>query len=355
LGGGIYWTWTHPRDVQQPVDPGPAIDAASSQLKSQIQQQIDQLSGRIAKLEQAPAPAPAAAPAPPDTGALADLSKRLDDLTAHLNDLGEQQAHLSAALQKVQEAPAGAAPAAPSDQAGAGAGAQQQIADLAQKLDAALAQEKTSLDTLTDRLGKLEQAGQAAAADAAKQASATADANKQALDALEGQVKALEQGEGQIASVKQDAALAVKLTAAQAALENGQALGDLPGAPPALSRFAKAAPPTESVLKAEFPGYAKAALIASRPEEEQHSFFGRALARLEQSVTIRQGDHVIVGDPAAGVLDKAQQALNDDDLKGAVQSLSTLSGPAASAVKPWLAQANALLDARAALASMAHS
>jgi hypothetical protein len=354
LGGGIYWTWTHPHDVPPPpIDPAPAIDAA----KSEIEQQIDQISGRLTKLEQAPAPKPA----PADTGAVADLGKRLDELAGHLNDLGQQQAQLSAALQKLQEtagaAPGpAAAPGAPSDQSGAGAGAQQQIAELAQKLDAALTQEKTSLDTLTDRLGKLEQARQAdTASDTAKQAAATADANKQALDTLETRVKTLEQSAGQIAGAKQDAVLAVKLTAAQAALESGQPLGDLPGAPPALARFAKTAPPTQADLKAQFPAFAKAALVASRPEELKHSFLGQALARLEQSITVRRGDHVIVGDPAAGILDKAQQSLDADDLKGAVQALGALSGPAAQAVQPWLAQANAVLAARSALASLAHS
>jgi hypothetical protein len=38
-----------------------------------------------------------------------------------------------------------------------------------------------------------------------------------------------------------------------------------------------------------------------------------------------------------------------------VQSLGALSGPAAKAMQPWVSEANALLAARAALASMAHS
>jgi hypothetical protein len=365
LGGGIYWTWTHPRDVQAPIDPAPAIDAA----KSQIQQQIDQLNGRIAKLEQAPPPAPATppqpavAPAPPaaaapaDSSALADVGKRLDDLAGHMNDLGQQQAQLSAVVQRLQGgAPIPGVTTAPQPDQNAGA-AQQQVADLSQKLDAALAQEKSSLDTLTERLSKLEQAQEAgsAAAESSKQAETALNTSKQALDALAGRVKSLEQGEGQIAGVKQDAVLAVKLTAAQAALANGQPLGELPGAPPALARFADTAPPTEASLKADYPAAAKAALVASRPEELQRSFLGRALARLEQAVTVRQGDHVIVGDPAAGILAKAQQALYDDDLKGAVDTLGALSGPAAQAMQPWISQANALLAARAALASMAHS
>jgi hypothetical protein len=296
-----------------------------------------------------PPPPPAEAPLPPapSTDGLADLSKRLDDLAGHLNEISAQQAEEQAALQKLQGS-AAPAPAGPAPEnvgpAAASAEAQQQLADLGGKLDQALAQEKASLDALSQRLGKLEQ-GTAAETEAQD--------NKQAIQTVAAQVQKLQQGESQLAGVKQDATLAVKLSAAQAALSAGQPLGALPGAPPALTRFASSAPPTEASLRASFPQVAQAALAASRPEEAQHSFFDRALARLEQTVTVRQGDHVIVGDPAAGVIAKAQQELNDDDLKSAVATLATLNGRAANAVQPWVAQANALLEARAALAQLA--
>jgi len=342
LGGGVYWTWTHPRDdkpVVAPVDPQPAIDAA----KADVLRAVQGLSDRLDTVEKAQAANVPPSPAPaPNTDALADLGKRIDDLTSHLNAVSEQQAQQSAVLQKLQEeAGQGAAPPAPA--AGSGE-APQALADLGSKLDQALTQEKASLDVLSQRLGKLEQ-------DHAAQTEAAS--NKQSIDTLATQLKQVQQGEGQIAGVRQDAALAVKLSAAEVALNAGQPLGELPGAPPALARFASAPPPTEAGLRADFAAVAHSALAASRPEERQSSLFSRALARLEQTVTVRRGDHVIVGDPAAGVIAKAQQQLNDDDLKGAVQSLAGLQGRAAQAVQAWLAQANALLEARAALAQLA--
>jgi hypothetical protein len=322
-----------------------------------------------------PPPAPAAPPPPPgpSSDALNDISKRVDDLAGHLNDLSAQQAQEAAALQKLQTvgsaAPGPALAALPP--AAASAEAQQQLADLGGKLDQTLAQEKASLDALSQRLGKLEQGTntdtqaqdnkQTIDALAAKvqkleqntQAETQAQANRQSIEAVAAQVRKLEQGESQLAGVKQDATLAVKLSAAQAALSAGQPLGALPGAPPALSRFATSPPPTEASLRASFPEVAQAALAASRPEETQDTFLARALARLEQTVTVRRGDHVIVGDPAAGVIAKAQQELNDDDLKAAVATLSSLSGRAATVVQPWVTQANSLLEARAALAQLA--
>ena len=225
--------------------------------------------------------------------------------------------------------------------------AQQQLADLAGKLDQSLGQQKTTLGALDQRIGKLEQTPPPAPEPAAKP-------DTGALDALDARVAKLEQGQGQIAGARQDAARAVKLESAQAALQAGQPLGDLPGASPALARFATTPPPTESSLRAAFPRVAQAALAASRPDrQDDRSFFARALARAQQSITVRQGDHVIVGDPAAGVIARAQDDLNNGDLQGALVSLSALHGAASDAVQGWVEQVHALLDARAALAGLA--
>jgi hypothetical protein len=68
---------------------------------------------------------------------------------------------------------------------------------------------------------------------------------------------------------------------------------------------------------------------------------------------VRRGDQVIVGDPAAGVLSRAQDDVANGDLAGAVVALSALQGPAATAAHDWVGRAQSLLDARAALAAMA--
>jgi hypothetical protein len=347
LGGGLYYVWSHPQPSAGAADPQPAIDAAKKDFSAQIQALAD----RVDRLEKQPAPT--AQPASPD--AVTDLSKRLDDISGHLNGLATRQDQLAAEIQKTQEIaaqkpadittppPDHTPPDHPSPDPAA-VQAQQQLADLGTKLDQALAQEKTSLDTLDQRLGKLEQSPPPPPA---------APPDTSAIAALEARVKQLEQGAGQIEGAKQDATLAVKLEAAQAALTAGEPLGDIPGAPPALARFATTAPPTETSLKTAFAKAAPSILAASRPEDAQKSFFSRALARLEQSVTVRNGDHVIVGDPAAGVVERARERLDNSDIKGAVTALSGLSGAAADAAKDWVAQAQALLDARAALATLA--
>ena len=53
------------------------------------------------------------------------------------------------------------------------------------------------------------------------------------------------------------------------------------------------------------------------------------------------------------MLARARGSLDAGDLAGAVAAVATLTGPAAQAMADWLAQARALLDARAALAAWA--
>ena len=160
-----------------------------------------------------------------------------------------------------------------------------------------------------------------------------------------------------IASLELTAARAdrmVRVQAAAAALAAGHKLGDIPGAPPALTRFAIANPPTEAALRLAFPAAERAALAASRPEQDDRPILTRILTRAEALVTIRQGDKVLVGDPAAGVLARAAVALDAGDLSGAITALSGLRGDASAAMAGWLADATALRDARLALADLAN-
>ncbi len=274
------------------------------------------LDQRVAKLEAAP-PAPA-----PDTAAPTAAPATVAALAA----LGDRLAKLEQATGQVQ--------------------AQGEAAQRAAQGDTA------SLAALTDRLGRLEQAaGQIQGQDAAVQKTEASDAST--LAALAERVGKLEQGAGVATGAAQDATRAIRIEAAAAALQAGQPLGTLPDAPPALARYATTAPPTEAALRADFPRVAAAARAASQPDTARQSFLNRAFTRLQQSVVVRQGDHVVVGDPAAGVLARAQDSVSAGDLKGAADTLATLTGPAADAVRPWTGQVHALLDARAALATLA--
>jgi hypothetical protein len=144
-----------------------------------------------------------------------------------------------------------------------------------------------------------------------------------------------------------------QLESARMALEAGQALGNIPNAPPALAQFATAAPPTLAALRENFPAAAQAAEQASISGDAKSSYWSRVLARLEGFITVTEGTHVVLGAPAAGVLDKAQNLLDAGDLSGAVAQLETLSAPPQTAMAGWLGQAKALLAAQAALIALA--
>jgi hypothetical protein len=144
-----------------------------------------------------------------------------------------------------------------------------------------------------------------------------------------------------------------RVQAAMGALAAGQKLGMIADAPPALARFANANPPTEAGLRLAFPAAERAALLASRPEQADSPFLTRVLARAEALVTVRQGERVLVGDPASGVLTRARKALDAGDLSGAIDALSTLRGASAAAMAGWVADATALRDARLALSALA--
>lgn len=174
------------------------------------------------------------------------------------------------------------------------------------------------------------------------------------LDTVEQRIAAAEQAAGKVGALTAQAQRLARLQAASAALDAGQPLGSIPDAPPALARFAKTPPPTLGTLRLGFPAAAKAAHAASQPALTQgQPFLSRMWARAQQAVTVRDGTRVVLGDPIAGVLETARRALDAGDLAGAVHDLDGLAGPAAAAMKPWRDQAQALLDARAALTKLA--
>jgi hypothetical protein len=143
------------------------------------------------------------------------------------------------------------------------------------------------------------------------------------------------------------------LETARMALDAGQPLGNIPNAPPALAQFADVAPPGEAQLRMDFPAAARAAEAASIAGEAQGTYWSRVVARLENFVTVSDGTHVLIGAPAAGVVGQAGALLNAGDLAGAVALLDTLSVSTRQAMAGWLAQAHALLAARAALLTLA--
>jgi len=183
------------------------------------------------------------------------------------------------------------------------------------------------------------------------------------VNAMQAQVAA---DHGSLSALQANSADLTKLTAqiatlsalerARMALDAGQPLGTIPDAPPALAAFANTAPPEQAELVQSFPAAARAAEVAdvaSIANDRGVSLWARIKARLEGMITISDGTHVILGSPAAGILDQAKASLDSGDLAGAVDDLDTLSTPAQRAMGGWLSQARALVAARAALIAMA--
>lgn len=222
----------------------------------------------------------------------------------------------------------------------------QAIEDRLSRLEAKPLPTVPDLAPLTARVAALEQRPGVAT-------SGPADGLTDRVAADEARLAALEKAEAVPAQVADRAARVARLQAAFAALAAGQKLGEIPQAPAALARYATVAPPTEPALRLAFPAAARAALAAGHPASSDRPFLDRVWAEAQDLVTIRQGDHVLLGDPDAGVLAKAQTALDAGDLAGAVAAVASLTGPAAQAMAPWLDQARGLLAARAALADLA--
>ncbi|HBK05751.1 MAG TPA: hypothetical protein DDZ81_07775 [Acetobacteraceae bacterium] len=179
------------------------------------------------------------------------------------------------------------------------------------------------------------------------------DVTSQKVDALATRVAALEANAGAIETVTKRLNRVARLQEASFALESGRPLGDVPGAPEALARFAHTAPPTEAALRLRFARAEQAALAAKQPGETNAPFVDRVLQQAQSLITIRRGDDVVVGSPVAIALNRAQSALDVGDLQTAVATVETLTGQPADAMANWLEDAKALLSARSALDQMA--
>lgn len=353
LGGALFYLWRNPTLPQGATQDTSRLEALQQQVQElsarlesrpAAQTVVAPLESRVAALEARPA---AQALLAPLEGRLATLEVRPVPPTFDLSRVEERLKALEAR------------PVPPA------LGTQLNLTDVAGRLDTLAGR----LDTLTGRLngelgaltgrlnaelgalgGRLDDLG----SDLNGRIGGLGSDLNGKLGGLESRLSAMEQrlsqSTQQVSNVADRAARLARLQAAAAALETGQRLGDIPGAPPALARFATQTPPTEAGLRLSFPAAAEAAHQASQPAiEENQSLLNRTWTRAQQLVTVRQGERVLLGDPIAGVLAQARERLDAGDLAGAVKELDGLAGPAAEAMRGWRAQAQALLDARAAL------
>jgi hypothetical protein len=332
LAVALIWLWRNP-----PADHGPRVDPAQI---AALQEKVQALEERLAVVERRPVAPPT--DLRPLDGRVAALENRPAPPPTNLAPLEQR----IAALEQRPQLPGDIATRV--DLAGlaarmdAVAARQDQLANRQQGLETGFG---NRLDQTDAKVASLEQdaAGLSGLANRVQATDKRLEAVEKQVGQVVGQVPALAEKAGRIGRIQ----------AAQAALDAGRPLGDLPGAPPALLRFAQARPPTEAELRLAFPAAARAAEHASRPAAEDRPFLDRMWLRAQDLVTVREGDRVIIGDPAAGVIARARQALLAGDLAGAVAALDALSGPPAEAMAAWQERAKALLDARSALATLA--
>jgi hypothetical protein len=358
-----------------------ALEGRAAPDLAPLRQDLAAISGRIAALEGRAAPD------------LAPLQQNLATAAGRVAALEERVAanQREAAARPVLD-PNAFAPRAAMEQA------TQRIEQLTARLDAALREGQGSTQQAQQRLSAMEQAlgainGRIAAAEAGLAARGQADeaqtarignveqqaaARAAALEqALAGRVSAneqriaqaaatLEQQQGRIATLEGTgqrlsalegrSARMAALDAARAALDAGRplggAIGTLQNAPPALTRFATAAPPTEAALRLAFPDAARAALAASEPPAGG-GVLDSAAARLSGLVTVRRGEQVLWGDAAAAEIERARRAVEAGDIEAALGHLQRIPPRAREAMSDWIAQAEALVAARAALRQMA--
>ncbi len=362
LAAAVFYVYRNPSRPREAAQEAAKVDALTQEAVAR-QQQYEILTKRLTALETKPAAAPAdltplqakvaalesrPPPSPPaDLGPLksqADaIEKRQAELARKLDQAGQQeQASLGPVKSDLNALKA-------------------QQADLATKLDQSSQQAESSLAPVKSQIAALAKKQ----SDMAGDASGKLDQVSQRLDALGSQIdkfgSRLDAADAQsketrsaVASLKNQAQQFGQLQAANVALNAGQPLGEIEGAPPALAQFAHSAPPTESGLRLSFEKAAEAARHASQPAlTDNQNFVDRMWTRAQQSVTIRQGDNVVVGDPVSGYLASAREKLDAGDLSGAVKALDGLAGPARAAMSDWIGQATSLLDARAAIAKMA--
>jgi len=318
LAGGIGYVWYQQQQFQQ-NQPDTAAQVQS------LQQQVQSLKQQVGQLQ--------AQPAGQVPAALKTLEQRVGALEQQKTpDLGAIRSRLQALEQRQ---PTDLQPL------------DNQIKDLQQKVST-LSQQTATLSQLPQQVTALGQQVQQTATRSQQAGSALT----QRLDTDESRLVTLEHNASQISQLAAQSTRLARLQAAQMALAQGHPLGDIPGAPAALARYSTEPPPTEASLRLSFPAAEKAAFDASSPDTANKPFLSRVLANAEGLVTVRQGDHVLVGNATAGILARARAALEAGDLAGAVSDLSDLNGPPAQAMQAWLQRAKALLAARSALSQM---
>jgi hypothetical protein len=371
LAVAIGYLWVRP----VPVPPTPAMPPDESAAVTALQNDMATLKTRLAALDKRetsdvdalhtaiaalPAPAPAGQQSAPaaQSGTPAQSSSSAQSGTPAQSSSSAQS---GTPAQNTTPAQTTAPPASVLAQAAADAALTTSVATLGDRLDhlqsaeAAQAKQTQSLPSAADvskLASRVDDVGQRESKDdtAIRQDLSLV---QQQLATLSGQAQTLTKSSAALPKLSAQADRLTQIVRAQDALRAGLPLGTIANAPPALTRFANAAPPTEAALRLSFADAARAAVKAGEPTPDQGHFWHRVWLRAQTLVMVRQGDRVVLGDPTSAILAHAQTVLDAGDLSATLKVLGTLTGPAAAAMAPWEAQLRSLLEAREALTQMA--
>lgn len=172
------------------------------------------------------------------------------------------------------------------------------------------------------------------------------------VERLTAKIAALEsQGQRDTAAVSAALAAANLIEASQGSRPFAGQLGALRQANPqlpelaALGAVAETGAPSRAKLAADFPPYAARASVAARAPTPDSKLNERVIYLLARLVAVRRLNDT-AGPSADAALARAEAALADGDVSGAVKALSALPPKAQAAMAPWtaFAERRALVD-----------
>lgn len=309
---------------------------------------------------------PMVSSAPTPDPRVAELSARLDQLAARPVGDPTQSETLRAQIGKLQEELARL-----SKEQDATADALAQIAGEID--DIKPVENSTNNDALQQRLAKMEQ--QLAEAGAALE---RIRAMRGELDGAITQLGKVAQVEGRITAVEKDAAerrgvdskavdaaraaaiVSLGTRVRQAVTQGQDSAADLASLKVLAAEDTELAAPiaalaplagkplaTPEALRQRFPAVARD-IVAADAGDQAGSWWEKALARLQNLVSVRRTGADVAGDDAEARVAQAEAALQAGRLDQAAAALKPLTGQAAKAAAPWLADAEALLAAQSA-------
>jgi hypothetical protein len=297
------------RDLAQPAPPAAADTRA-----------LDDMAGRIAKLEAAGAAAPSAAGDAALANRLAGLEGEVKALADTIGALGRRSDEAAAAAREARARAEAAATA---------------LAALTQKVADAPTLARKELEGFDQRVATLERNDQALAAELAKRPAESSDRAVRLALAARALATAVERGQP----------FAAELAAAKA-------LGADPKALAPLEPFAASGVPSADALGRELLALAPS-LRPAAPPPPREGFLQRLQVNAERLVRVNPAAEV-AGDDAGAVVARIEAKAARGDVAGALAELMKLPPDARAAAEPWIAKARArtaALDASRGLAA----